>query len=138
MLMTLPHLLALVPLSAAAWLGCVPIARSTRLGDGGMLVICLLLHVLLLAVLAWPVFRLLSLRPLILPACPSCGKPHADYRIPREAWPEPVITCVHCGARLRLVLSAAALRQPSTLPTLALRWPGFLGIWRRVEVQQPR
>ena len=87
--------------------------------------------------LSWPVYRVLHLRPLILPICPRCGKRHTNYHVPAAAWPDAVLVCVHCEAPLRLLLTRKAPPNPPTdiptdIPTVNLRWPEFLGMWRKV------
>ncbi len=136
MLITLNHLLVIVLLGVAGPLGSLPVVISAGLGEGISLMLFALSAILVFALLGWPVFKLLSLRPLILPTCPSCGRRHTNYHIPREAWPDPVIVCVYCSKPLRLALSRGARAMPSELPTVTSHWPGFLGIWRRVPLQQ--
>jgi len=136
MLITVMHLLVVILLLTAGLLCGLPPTQSAGLGEGVSLVVCMMFAILVLALLGWPVFKLLSLRPLILPTCPACGERHINYHIPRDAWPDPVIVCVFCSKPLRLALSRGAVSKPSELPTVTPCWPGFLGIWKRVEIQQ--
>src|SRR2546421_89081 len=75
-------------------------------------------------------------RPIALPFCPRCGKRHGNYHIPAEAWPVCILFCHSCGQPVRLCL----MRTPpadltNDLPTLYLRWPEFLGIWRKADIE---
>ena len=132
MLITLAHLLVLVVLLPGAALLGIAAAGLAGVDQGihGFL-ICTLAPLLLLLVLGGPIFRLLSLRPLILPICPSCGHRHANYHVPRKAWPVAVLICVRCGGALRIVLKAGAHPEYQAGPTVSLRGPGFLGLWIR-------
>jgi hypothetical protein len=83
---------------------------------------------------SWPLYKLLHLRPLILPICPHCKKRHGNYHIPAEAWPDAVLLCLHCGHPLRLLLTWRTPPSPPTdIPTVNLRRPQFIGLWRRLE-----
>ena len=132
MLITLKHLLVLILLLSGAGIVGVEAAKSVGLDDGISLIVLALSYILVLPLLGWSVFKLLCLRPLILPMCQSCGRRHGNYHIPRDAWPAAVVICIHCSKPLRLALTRGARSASSELPTVMLRWPGFLGLWKRV------
>jgi len=138
MLWTLNHLLVMLLLFAVGAAVGTPVAQSTGFGEAlGTLVLALVM-IVVVAILGWPVFRLLSLRPLILPICPHCGMRHGNYHVPRDVWPAAILFCVHCDKPSRLLLRTGVrtiTMEPSELPTLSLRWPGFLGIWKPVVIQ---
>jgi hypothetical protein len=115
MLITVMHLLVIILLFSGGVLCGVPPTKSAGLGEGISLVVCMVFAILVLALLGWPVFKVLSLRPLILPTCPSCGRRHVNYHLPRDAWPDPVIICVCCGKPLRLALRRGAGSMPTKL-----------------------
>src|SRR5687768_13352558 len=129
MLLTARHVLVLPLLVAGAALAGAEAGRGLGLGEEMGLLVCAMISILIVSLAGGPVFRLLSLRPLILPICLSCGRRHGNYHLDRACWPSAVLACVHCGKPQRLVLSAGA-KEPSTLPTATLRWPGFLGLWK--------
>lgn len=132
MLVTLKHLVVLILLAGVGASTGGVVQANIGLGEFMGTSVVLLSAILVPLLLGWPVFRLLSLRPLILPLCPHCGKRHGNYHLPRGFGPEGVIICVHCEKPLRLVLTGAGSHAPSELPTVTLRWPGFLGLWRPV------
>ena len=138
MLWTLNHLLVMLLLFVVGAFVATPVAQSTGFGEPlGPLVLAFVM-IVVVAILGWPVFRLLSLRPLILPICPHCGMRHGNYHVPRDAWPDAVIFCDHCSKPLRLLLRTGVrttTMEPADFATVSLRWPGFLGLWRRVAVQ---
>jgi hypothetical protein len=136
MLITLRHLLVMILLLTMGLLGGIPAIKWAGLGEGISLLLCVLSSILVFALLGWPAFKLLSLRPLILPTCPSCGQRHANYHIPRDAWPAAIIVCVHCSKPLRLALSRGARSMSPDLPTVTLCWPGFLGLWSRGPLKE--
>ena len=136
MLWTLKHLLVTVGMLALG-MALLPIvhAGSDRFGVSAPVTMAAAIAAVLVPtiVFTWPIYRLLRLRPLILPLCPHCHKRHANYHIPGNAWPDAVLVCVHCQRPVRLVLSRKAVPdRRSDIPTMALGWPEFLGIWRKV------
>jgi hypothetical protein len=100
------------------------------------LFVLLLLTTSILTVLglSWPLYRLIHLRPLGLPFCPHCRKRHGNYHVPANAWPDAILLCVWCGKPTRLCLTR---KKPADIgadvPSLYLRWPEFLGLWRPVH-----
>jgi len=138
MLVTLGHLLVVVLLLSGGPILGLAAAKSAGAGEGAAIAATVASALLVPLVLGWPLFKLLSLRPLILPMCSSCGRRHGNYHLSRDAWPVAVILCAHCSKPLRLVLNGKAVPlEPPGLPTVTLRWPGFLGLWRRVPPQDP-
>jgi hypothetical protein len=84
--------------------------------------------------LSWPLYRLMRLRPLGLPFCPHCRKRHGNYHVPANAWPDAILLCVWCGKPTRLCLTRNKPAGIGTeVPSLYLRWPEFLGLWRPVH-----
>jgi hypothetical protein len=127
MIATLLHMLVTIGLVFGGMLLSLSLPAAELLTAVAMLVLPLLMVLLL----SWPVYRLLHLRPLILPKCPSCGLRH-NYHVPSEAWPVAVLVCPHCGEPFRIVLTGRPdIAVTPDLPTLGLRWPAFLGLWRR-------
>lgn len=134
MLLTLKHLLVTLGLIAGGvLLGCF-IARNAGLPEGSWAFIVLAVLAATVFGLGWPLYRAFHLRPLCLPRCPHCGRLHGNYHIPPEAWPCAVLICVSCGNPTRLCLSR---KRPQDIghdiPSLYLRWPEFLGLWRPVH-----
>ncbi|MCX5655703.1 MAG: hypothetical protein NTY65_13775 [Planctomycetota bacterium] len=137
MLFTLKHLLlttGLLGLSAGL-LGAVlgDLLREAVPESLGVLLI-LGCSILTLLGLSWPIYRLIHLRPLGLPFCPHCRKRHGNYHVPANAWPDAILLCVWCGKPTRLCLTR---KKPADIgadvPSLYLRWPEFLGLWRPVH-----
>jgi hypothetical protein len=87
-------------------------------------------------VVAWPFARLLGMPPLMIFAgpCPACSRrPPGWWCV--ESNPDQVqLACGACGARVSLYLRSVKSSDTlsSEMPTFVLRWPQFLGIWRRV------
>jgi hypothetical protein len=86
---------------------------------------------------AWPVARRLGVPPLMIFSgpCPACGRrPSGWWNLGVET-DQMRLACGECGVQVRLWLTS--WRRPnvvsSAMPTYALRWPGFLGVWRRVD-----
>ena len=85
---------------------------------------------------AWPFARMLGIPPLMIFSgpCPACtqrpaGWWRSDTRVDR--WR---LVCGACGERLTLWLTSPRSAEiiSSDMPTYVLRWPQFLGVWRRV------
>ena len=107
MLITAKHLLVLLLLMALAFTSGFGAAWLVDPAGGVLGVTAGVIAAILVPLLvAWPVFRALSLRPLILPICPHCGRRHHNYHIPRDAWPAAVVICGNCNQPLRLSFGA--------------------------------
>lgn len=134
MLITAKHLLVLLLLMALAFASGIGTAWLVDPSGGiAAAVAGAIVAIILPLLVAWPMFRAFSLRPLILPICPHCSQRHLNYHIPRNAWPSAVVICGHCGKPLRLKFGASR-RSPefTDMPTVAPQWPRFLGVWRVV------
>lgn len=88
-------------------------------------------------VLAWPLSRLLRLRPIMAFAgpCPGCHtRPPGWYCLEYERY-RAMLECGTCGTRVDLwqTRTPPAARLSTSVPSYALRWPEFLGIWRSVS-----
>ena len=88
-------------------------------------------------VLAWPLARRLGMSPLMVLAgpCPGCKQRPPGWWASRSGETERLqLVCGHCGSDLELWLT----RQPplervaKDRPAFRLRWPEFLGIWKRI------
>jgi hypothetical protein len=114
-------------------IGCAAVLSAGLEGSQAVFVgtVCFLV---IPTLVGWPPFKLLSLRPLILPSRPHCGRRHANYHVPREAWPDAVLVRVHCEEPLWLFLSAGTSSiAPPGVSMVSPRWPGFLGFWKPVR-----
>src|SRR5262245_5674126 len=92
---------------------------------------------LLALVVAWPISRLFHISPLMIFSgpCPGCRtRPPGWWRVESHG-KRLTIACATCGQRVDLWLT----RKPETGAAsgtscvFTLRWPEFLGIWRRVD-----
>lgn len=135
MLVTLKHLLVIIALlTVGAMLLPAVHAAAEKLDATSTWIVAAAIVVMLAPtiLLSWPLYKLLHLRPLILPICPHCKKRHGNYHIPADAWPVAILLCWHCGQPLRLLLTrhAPACPEPN-LVSVNLRWPQFIGRWHR-------
>ena len=86
--------------------------------------------------LIWHACRLFRFPPLFILAssCPHCGRRPAVYGLRTDDWPKTLLACTLCGGIF--ILWMARRVRPELLdldvPTYALRWPEFVGRWRRV------
>src|SRR5262245_14891284 len=144
--MSLLHLLLLVALialfswAAVAALTALPAAMALLESGGSLAVATAVLLPLLVAFLsviaAWPIASAIHLTPLRLwtPRCPQCGSSAREYRVIERSWPSLRLACPNCSGELVLHLLPAR-KAPTTsieVPSYALRWPQFLGLWRRL------
>jgi len=88
-------------------------------------------------VLAGPLSRLLRLRPVMAYAglCPGCHtRPPGWYCLKSER-DRAMLKCGQCGTLVELWLTRTppAAQLSTSVPSYALRWPEFLGIWRSVS-----
>lgn len=136
MLLQLKHLLVVIGTITAA----VVLAASLRrwlighgVSDPVAIPVGMAIGSLFAGLVIWPIFRVLKLRPLILPICPHCGLRHGNYHFDKESWPVGVLICTHCEQPVTLVLTEVVPPgEKLNLPTLRLRRPRFLGVWKRV------
>jgi hypothetical protein len=140
MLWTLNHVLLTAGLFTCGIVATAGVLRQTANLPEFLAVPFMCTGALLLVLgLSWPLYRLVHLRPLGLPRCPHCHKLHANYHVPAAAWPRAVLVCVSCGKPTRLCLT---WRKPvdhnTDMPSLYLRWPQFLGLWRLALAGQGR
>ena len=136
MLLTLKHLLATLLLLSLGLFAGMAVIEGAGLGPGIAGLVVALSSSLVPLLLGWPIFRVLSLRPLILPMCAHSGRRHGNYHIARDAWPVAVLICIHCDRPTRLFLSPGAGFRPSVgMPAVTLRRPGFLGLWRAIPIE---
>ena len=141
--MRLSHLLLTIVLE---WLLAMPLAWL--LGLTGVSVsfdtrvyISIIPAMVLAIMVAWPFARLLRIPPLMIFSgpCPACGQRPPGWRvsaITTDLWQ---LRCGKCGARVRLRQTPWGLASDtsSDVPTYVLRWPQFLGVWRRIDSAAP-
>ena len=92
-------------------------------------------------ILAWPVARVVRLSPLMIFSgpCPQCRqRPPGWWRSHNGTDSDTdrlALLCGFCGERVTLWLTRVPQSDTSSadVPTYALRWPEFLGIWRQVD-----
>ena len=144
--MRLPHLLIPIAVVLPGLLLAIWLLKSAGLDFGREnLAVAALSLVLWFAGLPlyWPICRLLGIPPLLIfaPACPHCGKqPGGWWCVERHMaqkgrTPERVVlACGLCEGRVELWLRrcVASSAVTASLPSYRLRWPEFLGIWRRL------
>ena len=144
--MRLPHLL--IPIAVMVpgiWVAMALLKSAGFDSRGGNLAVAGLGLVFWFAGLPiyWPICRLLGIPPLFIfaPACPHCHKkPGGWWCVERQMpmkgrTPERVVlACGLCEGRVELWLrrSVAMGAVSGSLPSYRLRWPEFLGIWRRL------
>ncbi|HEV8718149.1 MAG TPA: hypothetical protein VGX03_35705 [Candidatus Binatia bacterium] len=125
---------------ASRLLAAIPVAQHF-LQSGTPLSIALFSAVfagvfVLTLVVAWAIAKRIHLTPLRIwtPRCPHCDGKSDDYRFAERAWPSIRLECPKCNGQFLLLMRRA--NSPTDghtpLPTYALRWPEFLGLWRRV------
>jgi hypothetical protein len=127
--MRLGHLLLMVVLIAvqcAAITAVLPTAGPWVLASAPVVAV----------VLAGPLARLLRLPPLMMFSgpCPGCGTRPLGWWSPRSAGTPLPLICGHCGTEVDLWLTCRPPSHAASSPRPAyrLRWPPFLGIWRRI------
>ncbi len=84
--------------------------------------------------LAWPIYRHFHFRPLCFPVCPSCRRMPDAYGLADARWPRAVLICSNCEVPLEIWMTRTLHTRDVSLnmPTFCLRWPEFIGLWRRV------
>jgi hypothetical protein len=87
--------------------------------------------------LSWYVCSLLRIQPMSLsiPPCDRCGRKPPSYKFIERNWPRHVLVCSHCSSKLEVwfCLRIPETSVPSDISCFRLRWPQFLGLWRRVS-----
>lgn len=93
----------------------------------------LLAGLLLVLLVAPRIYRALHFFPLFFPRCPHCRCRPEAYGVVQHEWPRAVLCCCRCEQfhEIRFVYPER-LPVASDFPVLVLRWPWFLGWWRRV------
>ncbi len=85
--------------------------------------------------LTWPIYKRFHFRPLCFPVCPNCRRMPDAYGLAYARWPRAVIVCTICEAPLEVWMTRILdVENASTeMPSFSLRWPEFIGIWRRIH-----
>lgn len=78
-----------------------------------------------------PVYRLLRMRPMLLPKCPRCHARPESYRVAGD-WPLESLTCGVCNGNVRAWYGPG--RLPAEIkdggePVLRAAWPYWVGRW---------
>ena len=129
--MTLPHLLITTFSIGVLTFILVPFVASF-----GPPVLAMPLVLLGALELAWWICRILGFPPLFVLAgpCPACNRRPDGWRF---RWESRLLLTLECGCCEQRVQLWMGRSLPSNLsfevPTFFLRWPEFLGIWRRVH-----
>jgi hypothetical protein len=88
---------------------------------------------------AWPVARRLGIPPLMVFAgpCPGCRQRPPGWWNSSTDRDRLQLTCGACGARVTVWLASSLPPDITALdvPTYVLRWPQYLGVWRRVDAE---
>jgi hypothetical protein len=88
-------------------------------------------------VVAWPFARLLRIPPMFVFSgpCPACKRRPAGWWKHGTDAGEWQLACGECGERVTLWVApprrADAISKD--VPTYVLKWPRFLGVWRRID-----
>lgn len=139
--MTLTHLLMATAAAFPALLGATYVmARTAHLSAPLRLLAAaaaLLSAVLFALAMLWLICRTLRMPPLFLFACPCphCGRKPGAYALRTDEWPMTPLACTLCGGALVLWMTrrAAPEHLPLDTPVYCLRWPEFVGRWRRIS-----
>ena len=85
--------------------------------------------------LSWPIYKHFRFRPLCLPRCHHCHRMPETYGVAYAEWPLVVVICTACNAPTELWMTRTVnINAVSTeTPSFYLRWPEFIGLWRRVH-----
>jgi hypothetical protein len=144
MKLRLAHLLIVIAIGGFGAIVLPPILRSAGLPVHGPAEVIWLISLFSISiVLAWPVCRVLGIPPLFIFAgpCPHCARRPRVWgvihrQMPRVGrMPDNVeLACGLCRGKLILWLrlSAPSKIGCATTPNFCLRWPPFLGLWRRL------
>ena len=134
--MTLAQVIILTAIGGIA-AAAVDFALSQTGGNGQLTRLLLVFPVAIFAavLLAWPIARLFGIGPLMVLSgrCPGCGqRPHAWGVLEKDA-NHLRLACSNCSQLVELWLSTTPPSVHSeTLPRYRLRWPKFLGLWKKV------
>jgi hypothetical protein len=86
-------------------------------------------------VLAWPIARRFGMSPLMIFSgpCPNCSRRRLGWWIVATEVDRLHLRCGQCGTEVDLWLTRPPSTQliATTRPAYRLRWPAFLGVWRR-------
>lgn len=136
--MKLSHVILVAVLSGA--LAVLIVAGLERIGVGWGTPASYLLGIppagFMAIVLAWPIARRFGMGPLMIFSgpCPNCKKrPSGWWSVATEA-DCLRLACGQCGTELELWLTRSPSTElvATTRPAYRLRWPEFVGVWRRI------
>jgi hypothetical protein len=90
-------------------------------------------------VLAWPIARCFRMTPLMIFSgpCPNCKQQPPGWGGHAAEPDRLLLLCVKCGTEFDLWLTCRPPmeRVTTTRPACRLRWPEFLGVWKRIETK---
>jgi hypothetical protein len=80
------------------------------------------------------IYRLLRLRPLLVPKCPQCGQRPGCGEVIEARWPRFVVICGNCKKKSEIWYVRPADKDISAeIPGVYLGWPQSIGRWRLIE-----
>jgi hypothetical protein len=133
MRLSLIDLLVLTFLSAVGLFVGLSVFHFSQLADSPFVLAFMLLGWLIVVLPgASLIYRRFHFRPLFLPRCPHCHKRPDRYEISKSGWPREVIVCALCRGTSELWYAprAGPAETSSAIPSLSLRWPYFIGLYR--------
>jgi hypothetical protein len=131
--MTLAQILIVAIITAV-----VSVASGLVLGEISEVIrvmIVVPLATLAAVLLAWPVARLFGVGPLMFLSgpCPNCGQRPTAWGVTEQGAKHIRLVCSNCDQSVELWYSKSIPDAPSgAIPRYRLRWPKFLGLWKRV------
>jgi hypothetical protein len=126
-------IVAWVLLGVGGVAGRVAAVRVGVKDDGSLSMLSIASAAVVMLTIAPIVYRWLHLFPLYVPRCPHCGHRPAGYWIRQyPAWPSLRIKCGGCQGETDLLLAKGSFPPDAAEARLVLRWPQFVGIWKRV------
>jgi hypothetical protein len=102
--------------------------------EGVLFLFSCLLGATFYLIISPPIYRLLRLRPVLVPKCPHCGQLPGRVEVIEVCGPRYVVICGKCNKKFEIWYVRPANKDVSTeVPSAYPSWPQSIGRWRLIE-----
>ncbi len=134
MRMTLTELLMFYVMGIVGFVFGFIVSRMLHFSEHVAIVLSLISGGAVILFLSALIYQRFHWLPLWVPVCPYCRRRPKEYHIVAGEWPAFILECGTCELPLKVWMCRASRVSDydGGLPSLCLRWPEFVGLWKRI------